>query len=101
MTDNPLAVAAAEFLAAVARLSDNELHQLHESGWRLAHGLTDEPTQPRVAAVLHRAAVILSEEQDRRRHLTEWARHELDDGREAGCLTFEWTGPDLGDLATD
>ena len=100
MTDNRLAVAAAEFLAAVARLSDNELHQLHESGWRLAHGLTDELTQPRVAAVLHRAAVILSEEQDRRRD-TQWARRELDDGGKAGCPAFKWTGADLQDLATD
>ena len=100
MTDTPLAVAAAEVLSAVARLSDNELHQLHETGWHLAHGLTDEPTRPRVAAVLHRAAVILSEEQDRRRD-TQRARRELDDGGKAGCLAFKWTGADVHDLATD
>ena len=100
MTDTPLAVAAAELLAAVARLSDNELHQLHESVWRLAHAPTDEPAQPRVAAVLYRAAVILSEEQDRRRD-TQWARRELDDGGKAGCLAFKWTGADPQDLATD
>jgi hypothetical protein len=72
---------AGELLAAIARLSDDELLVLDRLAWRLANEATAESGRPRIAAVIHRCGVVLAEEQDRRRGLVEHARQQLEDGR--------------------
>jgi hypothetical protein len=81
--------AAGELLGAVAKLTDDELCELNTCAWRFASGFTEEPPQPRIADVMHRAGVLLAEETDRRRDILEHARQQhlrrADDRPCCGC----------------
>ena len=64
LTDHAVITSTGELLAAVARLSDDELLLLSKLAWRLANDFTEESTRPRVAEVVHRCGVVLAEEHD-------------------------------------
>ena len=70
MTDHAVITSTSELLAAVARLSDDELLVLDRLAWRLANESSEESSgRPRIVEVIRRCGVVLAEEQCRRRAL--------------------------------
>ena len=86
MTDQAVITSTSELLAAVARLSDDELLVLDRLAWRLANESSEESGRRRIAEVIRRCGVVLAEEQDRRRALVDLARQQSDDSGPAPCL---------------
>ena len=79
MTDQAVITSTDALLAAVARLSDDELLLLDRLAWRVANESGGESGRPQIAMVIRHCGVVLAEEQDRRRVLTERAREQTDD----------------------
>ena len=89
MTDQAVITSTSELLAAIGRLSDDELRVLDRLAWRLANESSEESGRPRIAEVIRRCGVVLAEEQDRRRALVDPARQQVDDSGRAVCLLSE------------
>jgi hypothetical protein len=71
VTDHAVVTSTSELLAAVARLSDDELLVLDRWAWRLANESSEESGRPRIVEVIRRCGVVLAEEQCRRRALVD------------------------------
>jgi len=102
VTDQAVITSTDELLAAVARLSDDELLLLDRLAWRLANESGGESGRPRIAEVICRCGVVLAEEQDRRRAVVQHARQQLNGSGGAVCLlNGQVDHPDIDNPSTD
>jgi hypothetical protein len=102
MTERTAVTSTEELLAAVAHLSDDELHLLGKLAWRLANEFTEESPRPRIVEVIRRCGVVLSEEQDRRKRLLDYGGQVSSDGGRAVCLLSDgYDREGLNDPCTD
>jgi hypothetical protein len=102
MTERVVVTSVEELLAAVAHLSDDELHLLGKLAWRLANEFSEQSPHPRVVEVIRRCGVVLIDEQDRRRNLLDHGDQQLSDGGRVVCLLRDrYDGEGLNDPCTD